>query len=197
MKKFVKIMAIALLSGTLIFSFACNLPDNNNDEGGKPDERPKYRTEAEEVEKINETSAFELKFLEDVKNKDLSEFIYHPGFGVSGYSNAKYADAQTFSEDIIVQYNVTAYPDYADGGSFVTDIYCSDPEVTFYGGYTIASGDCFAEELEAAGYSIERTDSSAYGVGFRATRGNITIFYILNHEFTIRYNVGNRNDIVF
>lgn len=206
MKNFVKFLTMISLVFALSFSSACALPDKNKtDSNGsgegknsKPNDEPTYRTEAEEVEKINENSTFELKFLEDVREKDLSEFICHPGFGVSGYSNAKYGDTHRFSNDIIVQYDVTAYPDYADGGSFVTSIYCSDPEVTFYGGYTIASGDSFADELDAAGYSIVRHSSSVYGVpSFTATRGNIRISYILNHEFYILYNVSNRDGIMF
>lgn len=215
MKKFAKLLTTALLLCALSFCFACTSPndknvndseidsttDNNTNGDGnntEDDKNPTQSTETEDVEKINKNSTFELKFLEDVENKDLSGFDYHPGFGVTGYSNPKYSGSTTFSHDIIVQYDVTAYPDYADGGHFVTSIYCSDPEVTFFDGYTVASGKELVQALTEAGYQTKLFGTSASGLPiYDAIKGNIKICYIQNDSFYIRYDVSNRDGIMF
>ncbi|MCH5146692.1 MAG: hypothetical protein J1F61_01645 [Clostridiales bacterium] len=189
MKKLTKFLAVILLFCALIFCFACT-PENTNNNDGE-------NTEQADIEKINKDSTFELKFLEDVENKDLSGFECIPGFGVEGYYNPKYSESDIFSYNSkVVRYDVTAYPDVADGGQFVTRIDCSDPEVTFFGGYTIESGDAFLEALENAGYQVVVNQWRDYD--FDATKGNILINYdIQNHHVRFIYNVTNRDGIIF
>jgi hypothetical protein len=61
----------------------------------------------------------------------------------------------------ILYYVVSAYPDYLDGGSFVTGIVCSDPAVRL-SGHALGSSDAMKESLVDVGFVPDSgTGSSA------------------------------------
>ena len=150
---------------------------------------------AEKVaDEINKNATFELKFLEDVSGKDLSSLVPDYGwFGADGYYNSGYKEG----DEHYVQYLVSAYPDYADGGSYVTRITCTDPDVTFFGGYTVNDSEQMIEYLSNDGYTIDNNDS---GTLVRAKKGKITISFFAGDEYRevmFMYEVGNRKGINF
>lgn len=154
------------------------------------------------VKEFNDSSAFELKFLESVENKDLSQFYRDPGFGCDGYVNLKYGitDEGAFTkisnaEVQAVYYNVTAYPDEADGGQFVTDIICSDPEITFMGNYTVDDFAGFFNYLKSKGFTVYSTNDTSNG--YDATCGNISISGTEGRSIRIYYRVSNKTGIMY
>ena len=173
MRKLLKILVLLSLCGIMLLCTACT---------------PKWTKDAE---LINTDSTFELKFLENVKDKDLSHFEYIGGFGVSSYYNSRY-NGRKFTDEIYVEYQVTAYPDFADGGDYVTGIYCSDPKVTFFGGYTITSGDELVQALQDADYKIEINN-----IKIDAKKNRIHIRYKQNVYVYIEFEVSNRKGIDF
>ena len=152
------------------------------------------RLSEETAAQINENTTLELKFLEDVKEKDLSFLVPQYGWeGADGYYNSGYQEGDIH----YVQYVVTAYPDYADGGSVVTRITCTDPYITFFGGYTVNDREALIEYLTNDGYTIDENDS---GTLVRAKKGKITVSVFEGdgyNEVAFMYEVSNRKGIVF
>ena len=146
------------------------------------------------ADEINKDTTLELKFLENISGKDLSFLVPDYGwFGADGYYNSGYEEGDIY----YVQYVITAYPDYADGGSVVTQIVCTDPNITFFGSYTVNDSEQLIEYLSNDGYTIDNNDS---GTLVRAKKGRITISFFEGdgyNEVMFMYEVGNRKGIVF
>ena len=97
--------------------------------------------------------------------------------------------------NVRVSYLLTAWPDYADGGQYVTTIEITDPAVSVYG-LTVESEPAeFEQVMMSMGYKVERTDN-----GFqRAVRDGFT-FSIHRGDtpkFVISAEVSNREGICF
>lgn len=151
----------------------------------KPQTQYNYKDAANE---INKRATLAYGFLEDVENKDLSALVYDPDWmGAEGYYNEGYEEG----DEYYVHYLVTAYPDYADGGQFVTSITCTDPEVKFYGDCTILNCDELFKYLSDEGFTV------LYGSTVTAYKGNMAITYIKNKSISFVYNVENRDGIDF
>ena len=152
------------------------------------------RLSEETAAQINENTNLELKFLEDVKEKDFSFLVRDVGWeGADGYYNSGYQEGDIH----YVQYVVTAYPDYADGGSVVTRITCTDPYITFFGGYTVNDSEELIEYLTSDGFKIAEKISDN---NLRIKKGKITISFIENTEFkgiVFMCDISNRKGIVF
>ena len=146
------------------------------------------------ADKINENTTLELKFLEDVSGKDLSAFVpEYDIFGAFVYFNSGYKDG----DEHYVRYLVSAYPDYADGGSVVTRIDCTDPNVTFFDGCTVENCDALFLYLSGEGFGIIRSDDEPSSVT-NATNGKIRITHdSILKKITFSYEVSNRDGIVF
>lgn len=146
---------------------------------------------------INKESTFELSFLEDVSDKDLSSLFHEVGwFGAESYYNSGYKEG----DEYYVHYLVTAYPDYADGGHVVTYIKCTDPKAIFFGDCTINNCNSLFDYLSSKGFEVLCSDNdSPEGPSTTTTakKGNVEIFHSLNKEITFRYDVENRDGIVF
>ena len=149
----------------------------------------------ETAAQINEETNLELKFLENVGGKDLSFLVPQDGwFGATGYYNSGYEEGDIY----YVQYVITAYPDYADGGSVVTQIVCTDPNITFFGGYTVNDSEQLIEYLSNNGYTLLESNSS--GTLVRFEKGRIKITFLEGdgyNEVMFMYEVGNRLGMVF
>lgn len=95
----------------------------------------------------------------------LSNCTYLPGmFGGSMYLDGRYEaiknDAGTLSEpEVHVVYTVTAYPDYAYGGQYVTRIDITDPEIYVYGLTFLSSESEVSATMEKLGFTLSSTSS--------------------------------------
>lgn len=151
---------------------------------------------------------------EDVSNVDFSEYHEVLGwFGAREFYGKGYApaavDEDNFGADppYYVKYLITAYPDYSDGGSFVTRIEITDPDVTVYGINCESSFDEFDEAMLTHGYEImysaDVTTSNAnvsLNSHTASLGGNAWINFTKNNGesmLIIGVTVTNKNNIVF
>lgn len=152
-------------------------------------------TDAKKIaELINSNATFELGFLEDVSEKDLSSLVPDYGsFGSDVYYNSGYSEGDIH----YVCYVVRAYPDYADGGKVVTQIVCTDPAVTFFGGYTVNDSEELFEYLAGEGFKITGEYSGTF---VQAKKDKFIITFSDDEEYKVMnfyYRVSNRNGIIF
>ena len=161
------------------------------------------------VGEMPENTSLEFWITEDVTGRDWTghDEIYGwmgaREFLGSGYKKNEDADGLDQRPEHYVSYVITAWPDYADGGEFVTDITVTDPAVTVYG-LTIASTyEEFDAVFEPLGYelswgegAIETRFATKDGITFRLTRSvedNPDVVPV----FSITAVVTNREGIVF
>ena len=125
----------------------------------------------------------EFWITEDVKDRDWIGYDEICGwmgareFLGSAYKKNADEDGLDQRPEHYASYVITAWPDYADGGQFVTDITVTDPAVTVYG-LTIASTyEEFDAVFEQLGYelswsegAIETRIATKDGITFRLTR---------------------------
>ena len=91
-----------------------------------------------------------------------------------------------------VIYTLTAWPDYADGGQYVTHIEITDPDVTVFGLTPEDDFDTFDRVMTANGYEITQKLETSH----LARKDGI--YVILNRNALILgAEVTNREDIVF
>ena len=128
-------------------------------------------------------TSLEFWITEDVKDQDWTghDEIYGwmgaREFLGSAYKKNEDADGLDQRPEHYVSYVITAWPDYADGGQFVTDIIVTDPAVKVYG-LTIASTfEEFDAVFEPLGYELSWSEGAIQtrvatkdGVTFRLTR---------------------------
>lgn len=121
----------------------------------------------------------------------------------SGYKKNEDASGANQHPKNYVSYVISAWPDYADGGQFVTDITVTDPAVTVYG-LTIASTyEEFDAVFEQLGYELSWSDGAIEtrvakkdGITIRLTRAvedNPDVDPVLR----ISAEITNREGIVF
>ena len=95
----------------------------------------------------------------------------------SGYKKNEDPTGSNQHPEHYVSYVITAWPDYADGGEFVTDITVTDPDVTVYGLTIESTYEEFDAVFEPLGYelswsngAIETRVATKNGITFRLTR---------------------------
>ena len=175
MKKFVIAAIATLLTAALPLAAGCT------------DAYKKY------ADRINENADFELGFLKNSEMWDLSLLVHEDGwFGAEAYYNSGYTDGDMH----YVKYIVTAYPDYADGGAYVTQIICTDPEVKFFNGCTINDCNAMFDYLSEQGFEITNTDDYPCSVT-TAVKGSLKITRELEKSVRFYYEVSNRDGINF
>lgn len=121
----------------------------------------------------------------------------------SAYKKNEDADGLDQRPEHYVSYVITAWPDYADGGQFVTDIIVTDPAVKVYG-LTIASTfEEFDAVFEPLGYELSWSEGAIQtrvatkdGVTFRLTRAVDDNPNVVP-QIRISAEVTNREGIVF
>ena len=154
-------------------------------------------------------TSLEFWITEDVKDFDWSghDEIYGwmgaREFLGSGYKKNADTDGSDQHPDHYVSYVITAWPDYADGGQFVTDITITDPAVTVYGLTIGSTYEEFDAVFEPLGYelswgegAIKTRVATKDGITFRLTcavDGNPDVVPV----FRISAEVTNREGIVF
>ena len=83
---------------------------------------------------------------------------------VEGWFGARefYAEGYRKEDAHQVRYLLSAYPDYADEGLFVTKIYISDPAVSVYGITTASSAEEFVSVFSQMGFHTSTSESNGY-----------------------------------
>lgn len=128
-------------------------------------------------------TSLEFWITEDVKGRDWTghDEIYGwmgaREFLGSGYKKNEDPTGSNQHPEHYVSYVITAWPDYADGGEFVTDITVTDPDVTVYGLTIESTYEEFDAVFEPLGYelswsngAIETRVATKNGITFRLTR---------------------------
>ena len=157
------------------------------------------------VEMLNETSTLDLGFLSPVTDADVEGYHVEYGFGCSMYLPARYPENALYAHDgtPYIKYEETAYPDYADGGRFITRIECTDPDVRVFGTTLRASMEELREAIGSCGFevgNIADVDFVDYYTEFTAKDENISIVvrdYGSYKHLVIRAEVTNREGIIY
>ena len=170
---------------------------------------PSNVTVTPSVGEMPKNTSLEFWITEDVKDQDWTghDEIYGwmgaREFLGSGYKKNEDPTGSNQHPEHYVSYVITAWPDYADGGEFVTDITVTDPAVTVYG-LTIASTyEEFDAVFEPLGYELSWSEGAIKtrvatkdGITFRLTRAvedNPDVVPV----FSITAEVTNREGVVF
>ncbi len=139
---------------------------------------------------------------EDVSDVDFSGYEEVTGwmgarqFYGSGYHHPLRDDGYPMPEDppACVKYLVTAWPDYADGGVFVTEIEVTDPAVRLCGLTTGATPEEFWQTFSGLGWRVSREDGRC-----TAGRDGVTVVFRCpdagERAFTVSVEVTNREGL--
>jgi len=152
-------------------------------------------------------TTLEFWITENVENVDFSQHNEIYGwmgareFYGKGYSSVKDEDGNDVKPEHYVTYLITAYPDYADGGQFVTRIDITDPNVSVYGLTVNSSIEEYDAVFRKMGYVISVEERGVNTV-FTATRAGITFELCIRPDeltpsLAIKAEVTNREGIVF
>lgn len=154
-------------------------------------------------------TTLEFWITEDVKDRDWSgqDEIYGwmgaREFLGSAYKKNADADGSDQHPEHYVSYVITAWPDYADGGQFVTDITVTDPAVKVYGLTTASTFEEFDAVFEPLGYELSWSEGAIKtrvatkdGITFRLTRA-VEDNPDVVPQIRISAEVTNREGIVF
>lgn len=166
-------------------------------------------------EAIKNETDLEFFILDDVADADFSAFQEIYGvFGARRYAPKRYGISESgiISEQQIpeqcVLYTVSAWPDHADGGAFVTDITITDPKVRLFGLTVDSTAEEFIKKCEQLGFKkVEKrseADQAARDIKeyacVKSKDGKYSIVLEKTSERSvIRINapVGNRKNIIF
>lgn len=146
-----------------------------------------------------EDTNLEFWITEDVGQVDFSvyqetSFMYGAKeFYGTGYQAVFDEAGNTTRPDHYVIYCITAYPDYADGGQYVTGIEITDPHITCYGLTVDASLEDFDKIFSDMGFTV----SSPSKVTHRAVKDNITFLFEQGKRLKIDAKISNRDGIVY
>ena len=144
-----------------------------------------------------EGTALEFWICDDGSQVDWMEYDEIGGWmGAREFLGKGYhAGEQGERPPVRVSYILTAWPDYADGGSYITTIGITDPAVSVYGLTAESEPAEFERVMASMGYKVEWVTDSLQ----RAVRDNFifSIYHGSVPEFYISAQVGNREGIVF
>ena len=152
----------------------------------------------------------EFWITENVDGVDWTDYDEPYGmFGGHAYLGKDYplemADGYTQIPKEHVIYTITAWPDYADDETHVTEIEITDPAITVYGLTIDSSFDDFDGIFRKLGYQIY-TDKNEYweqhraeknGIAFSLQSGYLIAGGDMESIFAISAEVSNRENIVF
>lgn len=148
----------------------------------------------------------EFQITENVEDFDFSQYnrIYGLMGGKEyygkGYSAVKDEDGNEVKPEHYVIYTITAYPDYADGGQYITRIEITDPTVMVHGLTVKSSFEDFEAVFKAMGYETSVTEHGRYvQYNAKSEDGISYTIYISNEitKLTIQAEVTNRDNIQY
>jgi len=158
---------------------------------------------------IPRNTSLEFWITEDVKDRDWTghDEIYGwmgaREFLGSGYKKNEDPTGSNQHPEHYVSYVITAWPDYVDGGEFVTDITVTDPAVTVYGLTIVSTYEEFDAVFEPLGYELSWSEGAIKtrvatkdGITFRLTRA-VEDNPDVVPQIRIFAEVTNREGIVF
>ena len=147
------------------------------------------------LEKTDDTNLeFWITEKVSMQHYELSTCTYLPGlFGGSMHLDGRYEaiegnNGMLYEPEIHVVYTVTAYPDYADGGQYITSIDITDPEIYVYGLTMNSTVEEVSETMKKMGFKTSTGD--------RWTKNNCT-FSFSTYGIRIGAAVTNKKGIVF
>ncbi len=150
-----------------------------------------------------DVSGLDFWILYDAKDEKFEDYRIWPGFGVTGYVPEKYFPEDDEDSRYVpsngeyVRYGVTAWPDYSDGGRYVTGITIAGAHDVSVFGLTVDSS--FAEvreKLTAKGFTENDVEVDTF-VSFTSPDGKYWISFGSSGMIRITAPVGNRNHIIF
>lgn len=148
----------------------------------------------------------EFQITENVENADFSQYnrIYGLMGGKEyygkGYSAVKDEDGNEVKPEHYVIYTITAYPDYADGGQYITRIEITDPNVMVHGLTVKSSFEDFEAVFKAMGYETSVTEHGRYVQYNAKNKDGISYTIHISNEvtkLTIQAEVTNRDNIQY
>ena len=195
--------------------FCIHVKQTNNPQGGTEDEASWFITVAVPDRMIENCTEFDAIFdadsflnlpgtnlefwiAENVDNFDFSAYQEKYGmFGGREYYGMGYVPTINESGEQVdpehcVIYTVTSYPDYSDKEQFITGIYITDPEISFYGINLNSSFDDFERLITQQGFQI--TDSNENSR--TAQKGKYSVTFT-KEWIRIRVEVANKDGIIF
>lgn len=151
--------------------------------------------ESKFLDKPDETN-LEFWITEVVKKDDFAKCTFLPGlFGGNMYLDSRYeaiinddGNSMTISPKVHVIYSITAYPDYADGGTYVTGIDITDPKINVYGLTMDSSQENISNTMSDLGFKNSESN--------RWSKNNC-VFVFKKSEIIITAKVTNNKGIVF
>ncbi len=155
---------------------------------------------------LPEKMDLEFWITDDVSGVDFSEHREIDGwFGARqfygmGYEPILNENGEPCDPEHSVKYLITAFPDYADGGEYVTQIEITDPAVEVYGLTAASTLEEFDRVMTEKGFRRHETDGAEYWHTF--TKDGVYFSFLLHPdktegELTIWAEVTNRTGIVF
>ncbi|MGM9680460.1 MAG: hypothetical protein ACI3XR_03035 [Eubacteriales bacterium] len=179
---------------------------SNPDESAPDSNLPENENQERFVPKEPDDSTLEFWIADNVADVDFSGHNPIYGwFGAEEYYGAGYqptedSNGNTVSPRYFVSYVLSAYPDYADGGRYVTGITITDPSVTLYGFHVLSTAEEFNVIFTNLGYAVTNR-----GAVYTAEKDGVTFsFTPLNPNdpdsvatLTIQIQVTNREGICF
>lgn len=152
-----------------------------------------------------EDTNLEFWITQDVAETDFSDYYEIVGwFGArqyygSGYLPASDEDGYEVDPEYYVKYKITAWPDYADGGKYITSIDFNDPKVTVYGLTVDSSFDEFERIFSQMGYELSKDSSENFERNTASKKGISFSLETIDgkRSFSIYAEVTNKKGIVF
>ena len=154
-------------------------------------------------------TTLEFWIAENVKDQDWTGYDEIYGwmgareFLGSGYKKTQDEDGSDQHPEHYVSYVITAWPDYADGGQFVTDIIVTDPAVKVYGLSIASTFEEFDAVFELLGYELSWAEGAIKtrvatkdGITYKLTRA-VEENPDVVPQIRISAEVTNREGIVF
>jgi hypothetical protein len=133
----------------------------------------------ETIIEMPEDTTLEFWITQDVADEVFTD--YYEILGVMGatqyygfgYLPALDEDGYIVEPEYYVKYTITAWPDYADGGQYITSIDFNDPNITVYGLTVTSSYDEFERIFSEMGYELSK-DSSNISEHYTASKNGIS-----------------------
>ncbi len=158
-----------------------------------------------EIPPKSESKNLEFWITENVENADFSKHTEILGwFGARQFYGLGYAPA--FDEygnetlpDVYVTYLISAWPDYADGGQYVTQIEFTDPKIEVFGLSVNSSFEEFERVFNELGYEVVSSEMGTVTERVASKDGISFALRKINEKavFSINAKVSNRENIIF
>lgn len=148
----------------------------------------------------------EFQITENVENTDMSQYKSVSGwmgakeYYGKGYSPVTDSEGNVTKPEYYVTYLVSAYPDYADGGQYITKIEITDPSVMVHGITVNSSFKEFEAVFKALGYTASVAEKGGYMQYNAKNKDGISYSIYLSNDIkkmTIQAEVTNREGIIF